>query len=208
MGNGLQLLLAAVLGIGLALFCIRCIDNGVRPTIIAIAQSKAKNAVTSIVNAAVDKTIAAEGIDYDDMVAVQTDFSGRITALTSHFTQMNRLRSQIMDEIICKVDTLDTGSLGIPLGNLTGLSALSGTGPVLPVRVLSVAAVNAEFRNQFSAAGINQTHHQVLLDVTVVLKLLLPGGAVETDIKTQVNVAETVIVGQVPDAYLQFGQTQ
>ncbi|MEG1857138.1 MAG: sporulation protein YunB [Pseudoflavonifractor sp.] len=202
----MQLVVASILGIGLALLCIRSFDNGVRPTLIAIAEAKVKNAVTVIINAAVDETIAAQAIAYDDIISLQTDQSGRITALTSNSAEMNRLRGHIVDAIICKVGILDTGDLGVPLGNLTGFAALSDRGPTLPVQVLSVASADAVFRNQFSAAGINQTYHQVMLDVTVNIKLLVPGGTVETSVLSQINVAETVIVGQVPDAYLQFEQ--
>lgn len=205
-GNkGVQLLLSAALGIGLALLAIHAFDANVRPMATEMAKAEVNRAVTHIVNGAVNATLAEQAIAYQDMVTLQTDHSGRITALTSNSTEMNRLRSEIMDDIVSQVSLLDSGELGVPMGNLTPFTTLSGKGPALPVRVLSVGTADAAFRNVFTDAGINQTYHQIVLDVTVDLTLLIPGGTVETSVSTQVNVAETVIVGQVPDAYLQFG---
>lgn len=204
--RGGGILLSAVLGIGLALLAIWLFDSSTRPLVITLTKTSATNAVTRIVNDAVDHTLAAEAISYDDMITLQTDASGQITALTSNSVEMNRLRTKIMDEVVGQVDTLDSDELGIPLGNLVGLSTFSDRGPLLPVKVLRVASAEGNFRNQFTDAGINQSYHQVLLDVTVNVKLLIPGGTVETAVTTQVQVAETVIVGKVPDAYLQFGE--
>lgn len=204
--RGGGLLISAVLGIGLALLAIWLFDNGTRPLVIELAKTSTENAVTRIVNDAVDHTLAAEAVSYDDMITLQKDSTGQITALTSNSVEMNRLRTQILNEVVGQVDNLDSGELGVPLGNLTGLATFSDKGPVLPVKVLSVASAEGTFRNQFTDAGINQSYHKIVLDVTVNIKLLIPGGTVETVVNTQVNVAETVIVGKVPDAYLQFGE--
>ena len=75
-------------------------------------------------------------------------------------------------------------------------------GPLLPVRIRSVGGAEATFEHVFTAAGINQTHHQIMLDLTVSLTLLIPGGPLDTQVSTQVCVAETVLVGEVPDTYL------
>lgn len=205
----LQVLLSVVLGVGLALLTIRSFDSRVRPIINAMARTSIENAVIQIVNNAVNDTLLEQGIAYHDMVTIQKDNSGHITALTTNSAEMNRLRATLVDDIISQVNNLDTDDLGVPLGNLTSFSTLAGKGPLLPVRVLSVGTPAASFRNVFAEAAINQSHHRIMLDVTVTIKLLIPGGTVETSVSTEVCIAETIIVGQVPDAYLQFGtQTQ
>ena len=193
--RGWGVVLSTVLGVGLALCCIRGFDAQIRPVVTDMAQARANNAVTRIIDDTVNGTLSAQAVAYSDIVSLQKDDSGRITAMTTSTAKINALRTQI----------LDTEELGVPLGNLTGLVTASGRGPLLPVRILSVAAPEAAFRNVFTSAGINQTLHQVVLDVSVPIKLLIPGGTVETTVTAQVGVAETVIVGQVPDAYLQFG---
>lgn len=204
-GKGGQFLISAVLGVGLALLLIRFFDAQIRPLAAEMAKARAANAVTRIVSDAVERTLSAEAVAYGDMITLEKDGAGQITALTSNSVEMNKLRSQIMDDIVAQVDSLDSAELSVPLGNLTGLVSLSEKGPGLPVRVISAASADADFRNVFSEAGINQTYHQIVLDVSVNLKLLIPGQVVEIAVTTQVSVAETVIVGKVPDAYLQFG---
>ena len=54
----------------------------------------------------------------------------------------------------------------------------------------------------FTSAGINQTLHQIMLDVEVEITLLIPGGKTETRVDAAVCVAETLLMGQVPDTYL------
>lgn len=197
--------LSAILGIGLALLSIRLFDGATRPLINEMAQTSVKNAVTAIVNDAVSRTLATQAVVYDDLVTMQTDQSGRITAMRTSAVAMNRLRTEILEDVIAQVDLLDSKSLGIPLGTLTGIAAASDRGPVLPVSILSVASADASFRNAFTASGINQTLHRIMLDVTVDVKLLVPGGTLSTSVAVQVSLAETVIVGQVPEAYLQLG---
>ncbi len=203
--RGQDILISAVLGIGLALLSIYLFDGRVRPVVTDLAKSRASNAVTRVINNAVSDTLTAEAISYADIVTLQKDSAGQITALTSDFVTMNRLKTQIMSRVVEQVDTIDTKELGVPLGNLLGLASLSDKGPLLPVRVLSVASAEGDFQNQFSSAGINQSYHRIVLNVEVTVRLLIPGGKVETIVHTQVNVAETVIVGKVPDSYLQFG---
>lgn len=205
-GRGGGFLIPAVLGIGLAVLAIYLFDGRVRPVVMELAETSARNAITRVVNEAVEHTLASEAVSYNDMITLQKDASGQITALTSNSVEMNRLRAEILDDVVEQVDILDSKELGIPLGSVFGLVTLSDRGPRLPVKVLSVASAEGNLRNEFTSAGINQTYHRIILDVTVDVKLLIPGGTVETPVSTQVNIAETVIVGKVPDAYLQFGE--
>lgn len=202
--HGGGLLLSTVLGIGLALLAIHAVDAAIRPLVEEIAKAKLNNAVTTVINGAVERTLADNAVTYDDIVSLRTDESGYITAMTTNSVKLNTLRTELLGDIVMEVDHLDSRALGIPLGDLTGFVSVSDRGPKLPVRVLSVATPEAVFRNVFTSAGINQTQHRVMLDVSVTVKLLLPGGMVETVVDAQVCVAETVIVGQVPDAYLEL----
>ena len=104
--------------------------------------------------------------------------------------------------------SLDGQDLGIPLGSLTGLASASNLGPNIPVRVLTAATPSADFRNVFTSAGINQTLHQIMLEVQVEVTLLIPGGTVETVVEAQVCAAETLLVGSVPETYLELTEQQ
>ena len=109
------------------------------------------------------------------------------------------------------LDGVDVSQIQIPLGSLVDLDLLWGLGPTMKVHAMTVGTVEGEFQShsralrQFSSAGVNQTLHKIDLELAVPLTLMLPGGAVETVCETQIPIAETVIVGQVPQIFLQNG---
>lgn len=198
-------MLPVILGIGLALMVIRGIEAGTRPMVGAMAQAKLQNTVTALINDTVTQSLAAQAVAYTDLVTMQTDADGNITAMSTDSAQLNALRADILSRLIPQVDAIDGKTLSIPLGSLTGLTVLSGWGPRLPVEVVAVTAADAQYRSDFSSAGINQTRHQVLLDVSVEVTLLLSGEQAQERVEESVCVAETILVGQVPQAYLQWG---
>ena len=197
-------LLALVIGVGLALAVIFLIDSALRPTLTALARARVENAVTRIVNDAVDGTLTSEAISYSDLVTLEKDAAGQVSVLAANTAQLNALRTEILDQVLTQVEQLDSQELGVPLGSLTGFATASDLGPVLPVRVLTAAVPTADFENVFTSAGINQTLHRIMLNVRVECTLLIPGGTVDTAVEAQVCAAETLLVGQVPDAYLEL----
>ena len=197
-------LLALVIGVGLALAVIFLIDSALRPTLTALAQARVENAVTRIVNDAVDGTLTSEAISYSDLVTLEKDAAGQVSVLAADTAQLNALRAEILGKVLAQVEQLDSQELGVPLGSLTGFATASDLGPVLPVRVLTAAVPTADFENVFTSAGINQTLHRIMLNVRVECTLLIPGGTVDTAVEAQVCAAETLLVGKVPDAYLEL----
>ncbi len=199
-----RFLLSAALGLALALLLIHCLDAALRPQLVALSEAQVQNQVTHIAEQAVSQALADQALSYTDMVHLPSDQGGRMTALSTDTIRLTTLRTAILEDIIAQVEQLDSHSLGVPLGALTGLDLLSSKGPDLPVRVLSVASAEGRYHNDFTSAGINQTLHRITLDVTIAAKLLLPGGIVETTVYTPVCVAETILVGEVPQTYLQL----
>lgn len=202
--RGKGLWLAGALGVLSAFAFIFCLDLRLRPVVETMAEAKVTNAVTQLLDSAVTAEIQDRAITYSDLITVEKDESGRITALTSNMAALNDLRTSILSDAVAAVDEIDTQSLAIPVGNLTGINFLSGRGFDLPVEVMTVGSAHAVFRSQFTDAGINQTRHQILLEVTVSVDILLPGGDLPAEITAQVPVAETVIVGSVPDTYVEL----
>lgn len=175
-----------------------------KPVMTSMATARVSNTVNRIVMAAVDEAVLSGEIDYSNFVSFEKDGDGRITALRSNMAQISRMQSEIADEILQRLTEISTSELRIPLGTLTGSALLAGRGPALTVRMQSVGSANAVFRNQFTAAGINQTRHQIFLDVEVSMSILLPGLTTSTMVSNEIAVAETVIVGTVPETYTYF----
>ena len=206
--KGRDLWLAGLFGVLLAMGFIFSLELRLRPVVETMAKAKVTNAVTQLLDGAVTAEIQSKEISYSDLITVEKDETGRITALTSNMAALNDLRTSILSDAVAAIGQIDTQSLSIPVGNLTGINFFSGRGFELPVDVMTVGSAHAVFQSQFSDAGINQTQHQILLEVTVSVDILLPGGDLPAEISAQVPVAETIIVGSVPDTYVELPTLQ
>lgn len=198
----LRLFLMVVL---LALLAVTLIAaSHLKPILTSLATARVANTVTRIVTAAVNETVYAGDVDYDSLISLEKDNDGRIVALKSNMAEFNRLQSEILAGVLERMSDVDTRELSIPAGTLTGSPLLAGRGPLIRVRMQSVGAPAARFENDFTDAGINQTRHRILLVVDVSVAILLPGFSTGTRVSNEFSVAETVVVGSVPESYTYF----
>lgn len=175
-----------------------------RPILTSLATARVSNAVTRVVNSSVNEMLYGAGVDYDRLIAFEKDTEGHITAVKSNMAEFNRLQSAVLDDVLQKMSEVSTRELYIPVGNLLGSPLFAGRGPSLHIRMQSVGSSSAYFENAFSSAGINQTRHEIRLVVEVYVSILLPGFSTVTKVTNHYAVAETVIVGLVPDTYTYF----
>lgn len=173
--------------------------------ILSLAKTQVSNTTSDLINDAIDKQIEDGNIQYDRMVYFEKDLDGRITALKTNMSEVNRLKTDILNLINDDILALSTNDLGIPLGSLFLPEILSGRGPDIPVEIMSIRNSDASFRSTFTEAGINQTLHQLIMQVSVDVTILVLGKAESFTINSQVVVAETIIVGDVPNTLLQTG---
>ena len=196
---GIVLLLSFVL---LSYFRFRYND-----AITELAQMQVVNATSDLINDAIDRQIETGNIRYDRIVYFEKDLDGRITALKTNMSEVNRLKTDILNLINDEIMAIDSSDLGIPLGSLVLPELFSGRGPGIPVQVLSIRNSDASFSSHFTEAGINQTLQQLTMDVIVDVSVLVLGRTRTLQVSSQVVVAETIIVGQVPNTYLQTGDS-
>ena len=174
----------------------------VGPMVEELAKARVENRASYIINEAIEAQLRSEDIDYENIVYLEKDVNGAITALKTNINEINRLKTQILSVIDTMLLDLDVNEVGLPLGSLILPELFSGSGPKLPVKVLSISASDADFRNDFSEAGINQTSHRIMMDVTITMTVLTPVGTEDVVVTSGVVVAETVIVGSVPSSYV------
>ena len=178
-----------------------------RDVIRELAETQVKNTTSDLTNDAIAKQIEDGVVQYDRIVYFEKDLDGRITALKTNIGEVNRLKTDILNIINDEILALDNSDIGIPLGSLFLPELLSGRGPAIPVHILSIRNSDANFVSHFSQAGINQTLHQVTMDVSIDVSVLVLGQTTSFTMESQVVVAETVIVGEVPNTFLQTGGT-
>lgn len=184
----------------LALFRIRYHDS-----IESLAQTQVRNMTSDLINDSIDRQMENGNIQYDRIVYFEKDLDGRITALKTNISEVNRLKTDILNLINDEILALDDSSISISLGSLILPEIFSGKGPGIPVRILSIRNSDASFESYFSHAGINQTLHQLNMQVSVDVTVLVLGKATSFTVSSQVVVAETIIVGKVPDTFFQTG---
>lgn len=174
-------------------------------TIMELARTEVVNSTSDLINDAIDTQIEMGNIQYDRIVYFEKDLNGRITALKTNISEVNRLKTDILNLINDEILAMDSSQLGIPLGNFILPEVLSGKGPGIPIEIISIRNSDAAFSSRFSEAGINQTLQQINMDVSVDVTVLVLGAAESFTVTSQVVVAETVIVGDVPQTFFQTG---
>lgn len=195
-------LLILVLVVLTAFFLLR---SRYRVVIEDLAQIQVKNTTSDLTNDAIAKQIEIGDIQYDRIVYFEKDLNGRITAMKTNMTEVNRLKTDILNIINDEILALDTSDIGIPLGSLFFPEFLSGKGPAIPVHILAIRNSDAGFLSNFREAGINQTLHQLTMEVSVDVAVLVLGRTSSFTVTSEVVVAETVIIGDVPETFLQTG---
>ena len=194
------LLLAFIILVTLALLRSR-----VYPVLRSLAETQVKNTASDLINDAIAEQIATGNIQYDRIVYFEKDLNGRITALKTNIGEINRLKTDVLNIINDEILSTDESSLGVALGSLFLPEFLSGKGPKLPVRILVIRNSEADFYSDFFEAGINQTLHKLNMEVFLDVTVLVLGTTTEFTISSHMVVAETVIVGDVPETYLKTG---
>lgn len=190
----------AVMVLVMAIFVM--LTSNLRPILTDMAAAEARDIVTAAVSGAVNERLSDGSLSYNELITLEKNNDGNIAALTTDMAKINTLQAEITNEIIQRVSDSGSASLRIPLGNLLGGNLLSGMGPGIPYKIVFLKGSSAELKNEFTSAGINQTKHEIILEITVDINILVPGGTKTSQVSSQVLVAETIIVGRVPDRYL------
>lgn len=198
------LCLTAVLAL-LAVAVLLVLRTKYRKVLTELAQTQVKNVTSDLINDAVDREIAEGTIQYDRLVYFEKDLEGRITALKTNMGEINRLKTETLALINQEILDMDSSALGVPVGSLVLPEVFAGRGFSIPIEILAIRNSDASFSSCFSQAGINQTLQQMKMDVFVDVTVLILGSTESFTVTSQVVVAETVIVGQVPNTYLQTG---
>lgn len=202
--NLIRLMIAVVL-ISAGVFYL-ILEVRFAPIVEKMAAIKVDNDASTMINDAVDAAVESGEIDYDRLVYLEKDLDGNITALKTNMAEVNRLKTSILATINEKILDISTEKLSIPMGSVVFPELFSGHGPLIPVRILAIRTSNATFESRFLEAGINQTQQQIVMNISVNITVLTPAGTQEVLVETDAVVAETVIVGDVPQTFVNFGE--
>lgn len=176
-------------------------DAKIRPILLKLAHDEANYNVTNIMNKAFAETLSHEQINYSDIITVSRDQNGRVTSVEANAETVNRIVTYTVNSIYEQISENITIRCGISIGSLTGLALLQSKGFEIPVVSQLSRYVDYKIMSSFTDAGINQTKHSIYLRITSNMFTYIPGQKMNETISAEFLLAETIIVGEIPDSY-------
>lgn len=195
--RGRKILIFTILLVVLIVF----LDSQLRPLIRNMAATQARAIFNNSVNEAVLDQLSVSGANYSDLVNIEKDSSGKVLAISSNVVRMNELKAAVSLKVQERLTESQENGYHIPIGTLLGSELLHGRGPGIPMKISLAGSIVTDFESNFTEAGVNQTRHQIYMKVTATVFVMIPGYDTSTQVETSVPVAETVIVGDVPNVY-------
>lgn len=177
------------------------LDMKLRPVIFSMAEARARAMAVQAINDAVFE-IMGQGSLYNDLMRVVLDENDRVSMMQANTARMNELSARTALAVQQNLDGIATKGISIPLGSALGIKLLAGSGPIVQVRVVPVGDVSTEFVSEFTTAGINQTRHRIFLKISANVQMIIPTGTQKASVSSQMPVAEAIIVGDVPETFV------
>jgi len=178
-------------------------ETHLKPTIITIAEARATFIATQAINKVINEKVSAT-IDPQTLVFVKFDSKGKVVLIQPNTMEFNKLAADTTMQVQDALKAIKEEKIYIPLGQVIGSQLLASYGPKIAVTLLPIGTVNVKVVDRFEQAGINQTRHRVYLVATTQVRIVVPMVSKSVEVETQVPVAESVIVGEVPNTYVQM----
>lgn len=178
-------------------------DRNVKPLVFALAQARSAAMASQALSGAMAEALG-DGVGYDELMNVRMDEKGQVALLSANTVRMNILADRAGAAALRRLDSMTSEEVSIPLGSALGMTLFAGRGPQIPVSIVPVGSVSTSFKTEFEACGINQTRHKVYLQLTASIRIVIPTGAKMTQVTADMLVAESIIVGAVPEGFVGY----
>ena len=196
----LRRLLLAGLVLG-ALFLM--MERNFKPLVFSLAEARSAAMASQVLYGALAEA-TEDGVNYDDLMNVRMDEQGKVALLSANTMRMNRLADRAGEAALRRLGNMTSERVSVPLGAALGMTLFAGSGPGIPVSIVPIGSVATEFATEFEACGINQTRHKVYLQLTASIRIVIPTGAKTTQVSANMLVAESIIVGSVPEGFVGY----
>ena len=175
------------------------VDKNIKPTVLAISEVQARKIATQAINEAVKNKIK-DDIKYKDLIFVNFDKDGKVTMMQANTIMMNSIASDVALEVQENVRNVAAKPVKIPIGNALNSQLIKG--PNINITIVPQGTVSVDFTTEFIESGINQTIHKVYLVIITEVRVIVPLASDVIKIVTNIPIAETIIVGDVPESYV------
>ena len=189
----------------LALFLL--LDYNFKPLVFSLAEARSAAMASQVLSGALAEA-TGDGVAYDDLMSVRMDAKGQVALLSADTMAMNRLADKAGAAALRRLNNMSSERVTVPLGAVLGMTLFAGSGPGVPVSIVPIGSIATDFETEFEACGINQTRHKVYLKVTASIRIVIPTGAKTTQVSANMLVAESIIVGAVPEGFVGYDLTE
>ncbi len=176
----------------------------VSPVIKTYSAQETKAVTEKAINLAVSNVINRT-LSYDSLIDINYSNSGEIVSFSANQYEINTITREIIKETQYQMNSLGQDGLKINLGTFSGIPFLIGHGPQIKLNLVPIGVVNSKFDSEFNSVGINMTKHSLFLYINVHVNIVLPIQSYDIYTTNQVLLAESIIVGKVPEVYLNGG---
>lgn len=173
------------------------------PVIIGLSEEKVRSLATSSISKVVGDVMVSEQTSYDGLVHVSYDANNNVELIEVDTVEVNILIREVTRLVQDEFDKLGENGIDISLGTFTGIPFLFGYGPNVKINLVPVGSVQTNVHSSFTSAGLNQTLHRLYFVVSTIIGMVLPGMTENFTTNLEVLLCENVIVGQIPEVYLQ-----
>ncbi len=174
----------------------------IEPNLEDVSRLRAEVLVSRTVNRALTEQFQNEERP-EDLFVVTKDENGRIELVQANSLEINVLMTQLALNLQEAFRNMDKEPLEVPLGALIGSKLLSRSGPNIDLEITPLSVLSTDFRTEFESKGINQTKYKIYIILKCRVKVLAPFSSSTFDTSSTVLIAETVILGEVPDSFVQ-----
>lgn len=175
--------------------------SNVRKELISYA---ARNSASAATTAGVENSLDTDKVRYADLIKFGRDQSGNIVSVTTDAYYLNKIGNNIGDEIDKHINQMKSYIIKIPFSVLFSEQLINGRGPKMPLVFVMTGITTTDFENEFTAAGVNQTHHRIMMSITVNTYVIHSGNVTVVPYKTNVCIAESIVVGITPQTFAEI----
>lgn len=179
----------------------------VNPIILSVSESRVRALASKAVTSAVTEILAKKNT-YDELITISTDEEGNIAFVQANAIVINKLTRELSRNSQSKLEIIGSQGISIPIGSFTGIPIFMGRGPEVKIRLLPIGTIQCNFLTEFKNAGINQTIHRIYVNINTVINMVLPIENRRIETTSQLLICESIIIGKVPETYLQATELQ
>ena len=180
----------------------------VRSNVVPLVTEKAYysirgEAVLALNNAYQETVEEMTSLGYTDFVTVTKDASGKVSFISVDMLKVNNVMSFLSTVVLNEMQSLAADGVDVPLGAFSGILLLGDSGKDVTVEIETVGIAECNFRSDFETIGINQVRHALYIDIVASANVVLPLYAKDVFCESSLLLCENVIVGEVPEFYLE-----